>query len=51
MPEVDIDVWAKSMQQLCADSPVEDEEVMRYTIETHRQQAKTQTLREMGLPA
>jgi hypothetical protein len=50
-PSLDIDAWAKSMNQLCADSPAEDEEAMRRAIEEHRQQAKAQTRREMGLSA
>jgi hypothetical protein len=48
---VDIDAWAKSMTQLCEDSSRDDEEVMRRAIEEHRQQAKAQVRREMGLPA
>ncbi|HEV3255288.1 MAG TPA: hypothetical protein VG013_00280 [Gemmataceae bacterium] len=48
---LDIDAWAKSMDQLCADSPAEDEETMRRAIEEHRRQAKAQTAREMGLSA
>ena len=51
MPPLDIDAWAASMNQLCADSPAEDEEVMRRAIEEHRQQAKAQMRREMGLTA
>jgi hypothetical protein len=50
-PEVDIDAWAQSMNQLCADSSAEDEEAMRRGIEEHRQQAKAQVRREMGLSA
>jgi hypothetical protein len=49
-PPVDIDEWARSMNQLCADSSPEDEETMRRAIEEHRQQAKAQVRREMGLP-
>jgi len=48
---VDIDAWAKSMNELCADSPVEDEAAMRNAIDEHRRQAKTQMRREMGLSA
>jgi len=48
---LDIDVWAKSMNQLCADSAAEDEEAMRRAIEEHRQKAKAQMSREMGLSA
>jgi hypothetical protein len=47
-PEMDIDAWAKSMNELCADSAAEDEEAMRRAIEEHRQQPKAQTRREMG---
>ena len=50
-PPMDIDAWAKSMNQRCADSLMDDEEVMRRAIEEHRQQAKAQVRREMGLPA
>jgi hypothetical protein len=48
---MDIDGWAKSMNQLCADGSAEEEEVMRRAIEQHRQQAKAQVRRDMGLPA
>ena len=48
--ELDIDAWAESMNQLCADSSMEDEQAMRRAIEEHRQQAKAQVRREMGLP-
>lgn len=48
-PPVDIDAWATSMNQLCADSSMDDEEVMRRAIEEHRQQAKDQVRREMEL--
>ncbi len=37
------------MNQLCADSPAEDEAVMRNAIAEHRRQAKEQMRREMGL--
>jgi hypothetical protein len=47
---VDIDEWARAMNELCADSSPEDEETMRRAIEEHRQQAKAQVRREMGLP-
>lgn len=50
-PQVDIDTWAESMKQLCSDSSKDDEEVMRRAIALHRQQAKAQVRREMGLPA
>ncbi len=40
-PEVDIDAWATMMNQLCADSSSEDEEVMLRAIEEQRRQAKT----------
>jgi hypothetical protein len=49
-PRLDIDAWATTMNQLCADSPAEEEEAMRRALEEHRQQAKTQTRRDMGLP-
>jgi hypothetical protein len=49
-PPIDIDVWAESMNRLCADSSSDDEETMRRAIEEHRQQAKAQIRREMGLP-
>jgi hypothetical protein len=39
---VDIDAWAKSMHELCADSPVDDETAMRNAIDEHRRQAKAQ---------
>ena len=48
---VDIDAWATTMNELCADSSTGDEEVMRRAIDEHRQQAKAQVRREMGLPA
>ena len=51
VPALDIDAWANTMNQLCADSSAEDEETMRRAIEEHRQQAKAQTRREMGLSA
>ena len=50
-PPADIDAWAKSMNQLCADSSTNEEAVMRRAIEEHRQQAKAQVRRDMGLPA
>ena len=50
-PPADIDAWAKSMNQLCADSSPSDEETMHRAIEEHRRQAKDQVRREMGLPA
>jgi hypothetical protein len=49
-PPVDIDAWAEYMNQLCADSSPDDEAVMRRAIAEHRQQAKAQVRREMGLP-
>ena len=48
---VDVDAWAKTMNQLCADSLDEDEITMRRAIEEHRQQAKAYVRREMGLSA
>ena len=48
---IDIDEWAKSMNQLCADSTARDEQAMREAIDAHRQQAKAQVRRGMGLSA
>ena len=50
-PSLDIDAWAEYMNRLCAGSQPEDEETMRRAIEEHRQQAKAQVRREMGLSA
>ena len=50
-PPLDIDSWAKTMNQLCSDSAAEDEETMRRAIDQHREQAKAQMRREMGLSA
>jgi hypothetical protein len=47
---VDIDAWAKMMNELCADSLPEDERAMEQAIAEHRKQAKEQMRREMGLP-
>ena len=49
-PPLDIDAWANSMNQLCADSAADDEDAMRRAIAEHRQQAKEQTRREMDYP-
>jgi hypothetical protein len=49
-PPVDIDAWARAMMEACADSDAEDEATMRRAIDEHRQQAKAQMRREMGLP-
>jgi hypothetical protein len=49
-PPTDVDAWAKFMNQLCADSSASDEETMHRAIEEHRQRAKAQVRREMGLP-
>lgn len=49
-PVVDIDSWAREMNELCADSASEDEEIMRRAIDEHRRQAKAQVRREMRLP-
>ena len=46
---VDIDAWAKMMNELCADSSAEDEQRMQAAIDEHRRQAKAKTRREMGL--
>lgn len=48
-PPLDLDAWADSMNRLCADSPAEEEQAMRRAIEEHRQQAKAQARRDMGL--
>jgi hypothetical protein len=50
-PQLDIDAWAAAMNQLCAESLAEDEAAMRRAIDEHRQQAKAQTRRDMGLSA
>ncbi len=50
-PEVDGDKWAEMMNQLCADSSADDDKLMRQAIELHRQVAKRQVRREMGLSA
>jgi hypothetical protein len=47
---VDIDAWAKMMNEVCADSSAEEEERMQAAIDEHRRQAKAQTRHEMGLP-
>jgi hypothetical protein len=49
--QVEIDAWAEAVNQLCADSLAEDDEVMRLAIAEHKRQAKAQMRREMGLPA
>jgi len=49
--QLDIGAWAKSMNQLCADSPAEDEAAMRNAIDEQRRQAKAQARRDMGLSA
>ena len=51
VPAFDIDAWAKSMNQLCADSHAEDEAAMHTVIAEHRQLAKQQARRDMGLSA
>jgi hypothetical protein len=38
------------MDQLCADSPAEEEARMQAAIDEHRRQAKDQVRRDMGLP-
>ena len=48
-PPADIDAWAKTMNQLCADSSSKDEEIMYRAIEEHRRQAKAQVRREMAV--
>lgn len=47
----DIDAWARSLNELCADSTTEDENLMRHGVANHRRQAKEQMGREMGLSA
>jgi len=49
-PATDVDAWAKMMNQICANSSPEDEEIMQRAINEHRLQAKIQVRREMGLP-
>jgi hypothetical protein len=51
VPQIDIDAWAKTTNQLCADSAASDEAAMRHGIEEHRQQGKERTRRDMGLSA
>jgi hypothetical protein len=46
-----IDAWAKSLNELCADSTTEQENLMRQGVADHRRQAKAQMRREMGLSA
>jgi hypothetical protein len=48
-PAVDIDAWAREMNELCADSAPDDEDILRRAIDEHRRQAKDQVRREMGL--
>ena len=40
---VDIDAWAKMMNELCADSSAEDEQRMLAAIAEHHRQARAQT--------
>lgn len=47
---VDVDAWVKMMDQLCLDSPADEEKRMRTAIDEHRCHAKAQARREMGLP-
>ena len=49
-PALDIDAWTQTMNQLCADSPKEEEQAMNGAIEEHRQQAKAPMRREMASP-
>jgi hypothetical protein len=46
---IDVDAWARNMNQLCADSSVGDDKEMRQAIERHRQEAKAQIRKQMGL--
>jgi len=50
-PAIDIDAWAKMMNELCKDSTDDDESVMRRAIDEHRRRAKDQVRRQMGLSA
>lgn len=45
--QVDIHAWAKAMNELCADSSMEDEAIMRNALDEQRRAAKGQTRREM----
>jgi hypothetical protein len=49
--QLDIDAWAESMKQLCADSTPQDEAAMFAALDEQRRQAKAQTRRDMGLSA
>jgi hypothetical protein len=49
--QVDINVWAKLMNELCSDSNADDEAVMHSQIDEHRKLAKEQMRHEMGLSA
>ena len=48
---LDIDAWARAMNELCADGSDADEAIMRGAVEVHRREAKEQVRREMGLIA
>jgi hypothetical protein len=48
---VNIDAWAKMMNELCAASSADEEERMRKAIDDHRRQAKAQVRKDMGLSA
>jgi hypothetical protein len=50
-PAIEIDAWAKMMNELCEDSNDDDESVMQEAIDQHREQAKEQVRRQMGLSA
>jgi len=45
-----IDAWAQTTNELCADASSGDQEIMRRAVKEHRRQAKSQVRREMGLP-
>lgn len=47
---LEVDAWAKQMNELCADSTGEDEQSMQAAIAEHRRAAKEQARREMRLP-
>ena len=50
-PRLDMEAWARSMNELCEDSSESDEAILRNAVEIHRREAKEQARREMGLTA
>lgn len=44
-----IEAWATMMNELCADSKPEDEQLMMRAIDEQRREAKDQVRRAMGL--